>query len=44
MIYNSIKDASFDIKLSNSTICMVLNGNLNTAGGYHWEYVEENGG
>ena len=36
-IYNSIKDASLDINIDNSSIGKVVKGVQETAGGYHWK-------
>ena len=36
-IYNSIKDASLDINIDNSSIGKAVKGIQETAGGYHWK-------
>lgn len=36
--YNSIKEASIDIGVDNSSIGKALKGKQKTAGGYHWNY------
>ena len=40
-IYKTIKEASKNIGINSSGIVSALKGRCKTAGGYHWEYVEE---
>lgn len=40
--YNMITDAAKDINLSRRAIQLVLNGKNKTAGGYFWEYDDDN--
>ena len=39
--YNSIVDASRDVKTSDSNISLVLKGKQMTAGGYKWKYKDK---
>lgn len=39
--YNSVKEASIDVGAFDGHISKVCKGIRNTAGGYHWKYVEE---
>ena len=41
-VYNSCKEASIKLGLSKSVVSKVINGNMKTAKGYHFEVVEEN--
>ncbi len=40
-IFNSISDASEELKINDSNISMVCKGHRQTAGGYIWEYLEK---
>lgn len=39
-IYNSIKDASNCVNVTQSAICHCLKGKTHKAGGYHWKYAD----
>ena len=39
-MYDSIKDASLDINIDNSSIGKVVKGIQETAGGYHWKIAQ----
>lgn len=41
MYYNSVKQAEKETGIGKSHIAMVCRGDSDTAGGYHWEYVDE---
>ena len=41
VIFNSIKEASEWVKISNTGITHCLKGEQKTAGGYHWIYINE---
>ena len=40
-IFDSIMDASRELKINNSNISMVCKGKRKWAGGYGWKYVDE---
>lgn len=40
IIYISLHHAERETGISYTSICHALNGRQNTAGGYHWEYVD----
>ena len=42
IIYDSIQDAEVQTCISAANISSVCRGKSNTAGGYHWEFVDEN--
>lgn len=37
--YKSIKEASEELSIDNSSICACCKGKLKTAGRYHWKYI-----
>lgn len=40
-VYNSIKEASIKLRINASSISNCCSGKSNTAGGYHWKFVED---
>lgn len=40
-VFDSMKDASSQLKVNYSSISACCRGSANTAGGYHWEYVDD---
>ena len=40
-VYNSIKEATIDVGVDNSSIIKVIKGKRKTAGGFHWMYYED---
>ena len=40
-VYSSIAEAEKNTSIGSSKISMVCNGKRKTAGGYHWEFVDE---
>lgn len=41
VIYNSVKEAANSINVNCSGISKVCRGKQKTAGGYHWQYIDE---
>ena len=41
IIYDSLKEVSKKFNIDNGALTKVCKGQRNTAGGYHWKYVDE---